>query len=81
MRTSGSLQWLRFGDNLEAPAGNAAQRNQRSLQESAWYIGHETELLVVAQMKFELVIILKTEEQIGVTVAPEVLARANKVIR
>jgi putative tryptophan/tyrosine transport system substrate-binding protein len=39
------------------------------------------ELLVVAPMKFELVSNLKTAKQIGVTIPPDVLARANKVIK
>jgi len=39
------------------------------------------ELLVVAPMKFELVIILKTEKQIGVTLAPEMLYRWNRLIK
>ena len=39
------------------------------------------ELPVEQPTKFELIINLKTAKEIGVTVAPEVLARANRLIK
>jgi putative ABC transport system substrate-binding protein len=42
---------------------------------------HSAELLVEQPMKFEFVVNLKAAKQIGLTVPPNVLVRADKVIR
>jgi putative ABC transport system substrate-binding protein len=79
---SPGLNWANDGGLISY--GSATSVRYRR---TAWYVDKilkgvmPGDLPVEAPMKFELVINLKTAKQIGLTIPPEVLMRANKVIK
>jgi putative ABC transport system substrate-binding protein len=67
---------IAYGTSLHEAARQMAQYADAILRE-----GKPGELPIRAALSHELVVNLQTAGQLGVTVPPEILAKANKVIR
>jgi len=79
-----------FNRKLEVETGGLMSYGadaEDSYRQVVWYVdkilkgARPADLAVQQPMKFEFVINLKTAKQIGVTIPPEVLARATKLIK
>ena len=77
-----SKDWVEAGGLISYGADSSAVTRRAALQMDKILKGAKpSEIPVEQPMKFEMVINLKTAKQIGLTIPPNVLARADKVIR
>jgi putative ABC transport system substrate-binding protein len=77
-------------DSVYVEAGGLmsyATNDAEQFKRAAWYVDRilkgvkPAELPIERPMKFEFVVNLKTAKQIGVTIPPNVLVRADRVIK